>query len=202
LDALRQVLVGGGITVFPGFELSSSEKAHFVCLFPENTTVQQLERYLGSLKLLNPEDGVRPSSLSAEQLLGEVERLGGIAYAAHCTEDSGVLQRKLNHVWRNPLLQAAQIPGALDELKSEEGNGYRLILLNKNPDYQRSRLIGIINARDVAEPKDLQAPQTCCLVRMTEPCFDAFRQAFLDPESRVRLMSDREERYFSRLERV
>jgi hypothetical protein len=202
LDALRQVLVGGGITVFPGFEIASSEKAHFVCLFPENTTVQQLERYLGSLKLLNPSDGVRPSSLSAEQLLEEVNKLGGIAYAAHCTEESGVLQRKLNHVWQNPMLQAAQIPGALDELKNNDGNAYRLMLLNKDPNYKRDRPIGIINARDVSDPSDLRVPQTCCLIRMTWPCFEAFKQAFLDPESRVRLLSDREERYFSRIERV
>ncbi|MCK4546930.1 MAG: DNA repair protein [Candidatus Eisenbacteria sp.] len=202
LDALRQVLEGGGITVFPGFEIASSEKAHFVCLFPEGTSVQQLERYLGSLKLLDPKDGVRPSSLSAEQLLEEVDKLGGIAYAAHCTDDSGVLQRKLNHVWQNPLLQAAQIPGALNELKDDNGIAYRQILLNKDPNYRRDRAIGVINARDVAEPKDLRAPQTCCLVRMTQPGFDAFKQALLDPESRVRLLSDREERFFSRLERV
>ncbi|ABC76780.1 TrlF family AAA-like ATPase [Syntrophus aciditrophicus] len=202
LDGLRQVLVNGGIVVFPGFEIASAEKAHFVCLFSENTTIQQLERYLGSLKLTDPDDGVHPSSLSAEQLLWEIEQLGGIAYAAHCTEKSGVLQRKLDHVWKNSLLLAAQVPGSLDDLKNDEGNAYRIILRNKNRDYQRERPIGIINAKDVAEPKDLQLPQACCLVRMTEPCFDAFRQAFLDPESRVRLLSDRQERFFSQLERV
>jgi energy-coupling factor transporter ATP-binding protein EcfA2 len=202
LDALRQVLVSGGITVFPGFEIASSEKAHFVCLFPEDTTVQQLERYLGNLKLLDPKGGVRPSSLSAEQLLEEVHKLGGLAYAAHCTDDSGILRIKLNHVWQNPGLQAAQIPGTLDELKTDEGNSYRQILLNKDPNYRRERPLGIINARDVAEPNDVHAPQTCCLVRMTQPCFDAFKLAFRDPESRVRLLSDREERFFSRLERV
>ncbi len=202
LDALRNVLVGGGITVFPGFEISSAEKAHFVCLFPESTTVQQLERYLGTLRLLDLQSGVRPSSLSAEQLVKEVDGLGGLAYAAHCTEDGGVLRLKLNHVWQNPLLLAAQIPGTLDELRNDEGNACRVILQNKNPDYLRNRPIGIINARDVAKPEDLRASQACCLIRMTRPSFDAFRQAFLDPDSRVRLLTDREERYFSRLERV
>jgi len=202
LDALRRVLASSGITVFPGFEIASSEKAHFVCLFPEDTTVQQLERYLGNLKLLDPKGGVRPSSLSAEQLMEEVHKLGGLAYAAHCTEDSGILHLKLNHVWQNPRLQAAQIPGTLDELKTDEGNSYRQILLNKDPNYRRNRPLGIINARDVAEPNDLRVPQTCCVVRMTQPSFDAFKLAFLDPESRVRLLSDREERFFSRLERV
>jgi len=202
LDALRQVLASGGITVFPGFEIASSEKAHFVCLFREDISVQQLERYLGSLKLLDPKDGVRPSSLSAEQLLEEVHKLGGLAYAAHCTQDSGVLRLRLNHVWQNPHLQAAQIPGALAELRTDDENAYRQILLNKDPNYRRERPLGIINARDVAEPKNLHTPQACCLVRMTEPGFDAFKQAFLDPESRVRLLRDQEERFFSRLEHV
>ena len=197
-EALRLVLVNGGITVFPGFELASSEKAHFVCLFPENTAVQQLERFLGCLKLTEIEEGTRPSSLSAEQLLHEVQRLNGFVYAAHCTEQSGVLQRQLNHIWKNPLLLAAQIPGSIEELN----DAYRQIVLNKNPDYRRERPIGTINARDVANPNDLNSNKSCCLIRMTDPCFDAFRQAFLDPESRVRLVSDQEERFYSRLERV
>ncbi len=202
LDALRDVLQTGGVTVFPGFEIASSEKAHFVCLFPETTTKQQLERYLGRLELLDPADEIRPTSLSAKNLIDKVDELGGCVYAAHCTEDSGVLQRKLNHVWKHPLLKAAQIPGTVDELRSGEGNRYRQILLNRTSDYARERPMGLINARDVVEPEDLRKAQSCCLVRMTEPSFDAFKQALLDPESRVRLLSDRQERYFSRLERV
>jgi ABC-type lipoprotein export system ATPase subunit len=198
LEALREVLLKGGITVFPGFEVASSEKAHFVCLFPEKTSVQQLERFLGCLKLTGIEEGTRPSSLSAEQLLQELEQLNGFVYAAHCTEQSGVLHRQLNHVWKNPLLLAAQIPGRIEELS----NGSRQILLNKNPDYRRERPIGRINARDVAEPRDLKSITACSLIRMTDPGFDAFRQAFLDPESRVRLVSDQEERFYSRLEGV
>jgi len=202
LNGLRQVLVSGGIVVFPGFEIASSEKAHFVCLFPESTDESQLNRYLGSLKLTDTQDHVRPSSLSAEQLLAEVQRLGGFAYAAHCTEKNGVLNRKLDHVWKNPCLLAAQIPGTLDDLKNDEGNAYRLILLNKNNDYHRERPIGLINAKDIVEPNNLVSSQACCLVRMTNPCFDAFRLAFLDSESRVRLMSDLSEHFFTQIKRV
>ncbi len=75
-------------------------------------------------------------------------------------------------------------------------------MLNKNSDYQRERPIGIINAKDIVEPNNLQTPQTCCLVRMTDPSFDAFKLAFLDPESRVHLMSDLHERFLSQIKRV
>jgi len=112
------------------------------------------------------------------------------------------LSRKLNHVWKNPLLRAAQIPGNLDDLKNGEGNSYRQILLNNNPDYKRELPIGIINAKDVAVPEDLANPKASCLVKMTKPCFESFRLAFQDPESRVRLNSEVSEKYYSRIEKL
>jgi len=155
---------------------------------------------LGALGLTNPDDGVWPSNLGGNDLLAKVDELGGIVYAAHCTNDSGVLKQKLMHVWQNPLLKAAQIPGSLDDLKNETGSGYRQILLNKTPGYQRDFRAAIINAKDVATPKDLESPTASCLVKMTRPGFDSFKLAFQDPESRVRLNSDVIEKYYSRIE--
>ncbi|CAA9891065.1 DNA repair protein [Candidatus Methylobacter favarea] len=203
VDAIRNIMNQNGILVFPGFEIASCEKAHFVCLYPEDTTTVQLHRYLGDLQLLDPEDGVCPSSLSAQQLLQKVENeQGGFIYAAHCTDDSGLLKLRLNHIWKNELLKAAQIPGALDDLKNEVGNGYRQILLNKDPGYKRELQIGIINAKDVANPGDLANPKASCLIKMTKPSFASFKLAFQDPESRVRLNSDVAEKYYSQLERM
>ena len=200
VDAIRELMTQQGIVVFPGFEIASSEKAHFVCLFPETTTTDHLNRYLGNLGLTNPTDGVWPSNLGGNELLSKVEALGGIAYAAHCTDDSGVLFRKLHHVWQNPLLKAAQIPGALDDLKNSEGYPYRQILLNREPEYRRERPVAIINAKDVVRPEDLHNSKTSCLIKMTRPCFASLKQAFLDPESRVRLHSDVPEKHYSRIE--
>jgi len=201
VDAIRTLMNANDILVFPGFEIASSEKAHFVCLFPENATILELNRYLGSLELLDPEDGIRPSRLSAEQLLKKVEEdFNGFAFAAHCTDDNGVLYRKLNHVWQNPLLKAAQIPGSLDDLKNQTSNGYWQILLNKTPDYKRELPVAIINAKDVAVPQDLGNPKASSLIKMTNPGFNSFKLAFQDPESRVRLNSDVIEKYYSRIE--
>jgi len=202
VNAIRKLMSQHDIIVFPGFEIASSEKVHFVCLFAEDTSTVALNRYLGNLELLDPEDGVRPSKLSAEQLLQKVDDLGGVLYAAHCTEQSGVLKQRLNHVWRNPLLKAAQIPGTLDELKGIEDDFYRKVLLNRNPDYKRERPVAILNAKDVEKPGTLHNSTASCLIKMTKPCFASFKQAFLDPESRVRLNSDMPEKYYSRIERV
>lgn len=200
VDLIRDVMNQNGILVFPGFEIASTEKAHFVCLFPENTSKDQLNRYLGALGLTNPSNGVWPSNLGGNDLLTKVEELGGFVYAAHCTDDNGVLRRKLVHVWQNPLLKAAQIPNSLDDLKNEDGMGYRQILLNNEPDYKRELQVGIVNAKYVALPEDLANPKASCLIKMTNPSFTAFKLAFQDPESRVRLNSEVSEHHYSRLE--
>lgn len=202
INAVRKIMSQNDIVVFPGFEISSSEKAHFVCLFPETTTEDDLNRYLGSLGLTNSENDVWPSNLGGNDLLKKVNELGGFAYAAHCTEGSGVLSRRLHHVWQNSLLKAAQIKGTLEDLKNQGEDGYCQILLNKTPEYQRERPVALINAKDVAQPDDLHKPETCCLIKMTKPCFSSFKQAFLDPESRVRLLSEVPEKYYSCIESI
>ncbi len=88
----------------------------------------------------------------------------------------------------------------MDDLKSETGNGYRQILLNKTPEYRRELPAAIINAKDVATPEDLGNPKASCLIKMTNPGFDSFKLAFQDPEPRVRLNSDVTEKYYSRIE--
>ena len=147
IDTLRNVLKPHGITVFPGFEIASNDKTHYVCLFAEDTTVQQLDRYLGNLKLHDPADGIRPSRLSSEELIDEVDRLGGFLYAAHCTQESGLLRNRLNHVWKHPKLRAAQIPGAIDDLTSIEGDFYRKVLLNKGHDKENPHCHLLISER-------------------------------------------------------
>ena len=115
-EIMRRVLVEASIVVFPGFEVATTEKVHWVCLFPEDTSEQQLERYLGRLELTNPEDGVRPSRLGGQQLLQCVDELGGFVFAAHATSDSGLLKGKFNNLWADARLRAAQIPGKIDDL--------------------------------------------------------------------------------------
>lgn len=202
VDAIRTLCNEQGVIVLPGFEIASTEKAHFVCLFAEDTTTTQLNRYLGELGLSDPTDGVRPSRYGGQDILRKVDDLGGFIYAAHCTDQSGVLSQNLVHVWQDEQLKAAQIPGTLDELKNEENSGYRQILLNRDTNYKRDIPVGIINAKDVAKPEDLANPRASCLIKMTRPSFESFKLAFQDPDSRVRLNSDRSEEYYSRIEKL
>ena len=63
------------------------------------------------------------------------------------------------------------------------------MFLNKDDSYRRERPVAAINAKDVAKPEDLDQPSATCFIKMTRPTFAAFKVAFLDPGSRVRLNS-------------
>lgn len=199
VDQIRNALSANGIVVLPGFEVSTTEKVHWVCLFPEGTETSTLERCLGKLDLSDPQDGVTPSNMGAAELLDIVqERYGGFCYAAHVTHKNGLLKETKNNLWKLRSLRAAQIPGSVQELPPE----YKPIARNQNADYARERPMTFINAKDVAEPRDLAEPGASCWIKMTRPCFDAFVTAFKDPESRVRLNHDMAEHHYSRIEGV
>ena len=200
IDAIRSVMQPAEILVFPGFEIESSEKIHFVCLFSDKKTTAELNRYLGRLGLSDIQDGTRPSELSSKQIFSKIEELNGICYAAHCINDKGILKNRMNHIWRDEKLKIAQIPSAVEDLKGDKYDFFRKVIINKNPDYKRATPIAVINAKDVASPKDLKHPQASCLIKMTTPSFEAFRLAFQDSESRVRLNSDIADAHYSWIE--
>lgn len=198
VDAIRAFLLPQGIVVLPGFEICTTEKIQWVCLFPEDTRVDQLTRYLGKLGLLDPKDGVRPTKLSGDQLLAEVEALGGFCYAAHATDPKGILTQKANHLWVDPRLRAAQIR----ETPAKAPQPYRQILANTDPNYRRDRPMALINATDIEEPERLRDSRASCFIKMTRPGFQSLCTAFMDPESRIRLVDDMKEDFYSCIERL
>ena len=94
--------------------------------------------------------------------------------------------------WRDENLLAVQIPGAVDDLQPDKGD----IVRNKDANYRReparaaNLALAVVNAKDVATPDDLAEPGASCWIKMSEVSVDGLRQAFLDPESRIRLNSD------------
>lgn len=200
-EKIKSVFGQHGIIVFPGFEIASSEKIHFVCLFDESTSLDQIKMRLGALgvDINQPEAPVQKSAID---IINYVNDQGGFIFAAHSTNDDGVLKRRMNHIWQHPKLLAAQIPGPIDDLKGVEDDFYRKVFLNKNADYRRERAMAAINAADVATPEDIKRDGASCLIKMTRPCFASFKQAFCDAGSRVRLNSDKPESFASAIERI
>lgn len=50
-ESLREYLSEHGIVVFPGFEISTAEKIHIVCLFSDELDFVKLNQILGDLGL-------------------------------------------------------------------------------------------------------------------------------------------------------
>ncbi len=204
LNVIRDRLSTKGILVFPGFEISSTEKIHMVCLFSEGTSTPELHQYLGQLGITGRSDHVAPSNLGCLEIAKRIHEINGFWYAAHMTGSNGLLRLNqdgggLVHVWTDhSSVQAGQIPGAVDDLEDK----YKKIVLNKNADYRRERPITAINAKDVARPEDLKDPRSSTFIKMTRPCFESLLLAFKYPESRVRLQSEMQEHYASRIDHV
>ncbi|MCW5255059.1 ATPase [Verminephrobacter aporrectodeae subsp. tuberculatae] len=203
VDGLRRFLEPHGIIVFPGFEIASSEKVHMVCLFPEDTTTDQLNRYLGKLSLTDPGDTVQPSNKTCLDLARIIFDCGGFWYAAHMTGANGLLHLNqagggLSHIWKDEtLVKAGQIPGPLEDLPQN----HKQIVLNKDPNYRRAHHIALLNAKDVVTPDDLANPRASSWIKMTRPGFESFLAAFKDPDSRIRLGFPPEAHY-SRMEKL
>ena len=199
-EKLRSLLRDNDIVVFPGFEIATAEKIHIVCLFSEDTSADQLNRYLGRLGLTDVENGVMPSHLSCLDIAKIVENdLNGFWYAAHITSDNGILKMgQMNHIWKNPSLRAAQIPLSLDEIDPRYSN----IIKNKEPEYKKESPFAFINAKDICKPEDLLEKNSYCLVKMSEIDFSCFKQAFQDPDARVKLSYDQNERFHSSIDKI
>ena len=196
--AFRYAAADRKITIFPGFEISSSEGIHILCIYPPDTVEEKLDRFLGEFGIRSPEPSADLSSESFEEVLQRVREQGGITVAAHVTGDKGLFEvldgQARIRAWRNEDLLAVQIPGPVSDLP----NGVRPVVENKNPDYSRSHAVGkeqavaVVNAKDVAKPQDLDDPSATCWIKMSEVTIEGLRQAFLDPDSRIRLNGDPE----------
>ena len=194
VPGFRAAAAGRAVHVFPGFELTSSEGVHVLCLYPPDSEQDQLGRYLGAFGITNPNPSSDLSPMALIDVLAKVREQGGVTVAAHVTSDQGGMLKVLKaqariRAWRDEHLLAVQIPGRVDDLPQD----LRQIVENKNPDYRRSDApeehlaIAAINAKDVIEPLDLEDRAATCWIKMSEVSIEGLRQAFLDPGSRIRL---------------
>lgn len=187
------------IHIFPGFELRSKEGVHVLCIYPPATDEVQLGRFLGEFGIRDAEPAKETlANKSFEQILPCVREQGGITIAAHVTNDNGLFKvmqgQPLIHVWQSPELLAVQIPGGIDALDLN----HRRIIQNQDPNYQRATAgedgglaVAVVNASDVCSPEQLEKPAASCFIKM-EVSIGGLRQAFLDPESRIRLGTEPE----------
>ena len=177
------------LRAFSGFEAVTKDGIHFLCLFDPDKD-DALERFIGECGI---HDTIRPSPTGSKdsiELLECARNWGAVCIAAHVASEGGLL-RKLSgqsriNVWTHPDLLACALPGPV----SNAPEGIRPILENKDAQHRRDRSPAILNASDVNGPEDLKKDGATCFIKMSTVSVEAFRQAFLDPASRIRLHSD------------
>ena len=191
--AFRSASLNRPVHIFPGFEVSSSEGVHLLCLYPPDSNDDQLGRYLGELGIRDTSPSTGLATKTFAEILEAVDSQGGIAIAAHVTNEGGLFKVLSGlpriHAWRDGNLLAIQIPGIVEDLPQ----GIRQIVENRNLDYRRAHAaedglaIAVVNAKDIVKPGQLDVPSATCWIKMQEVSIDGLRQAFLDPGSRIRL---------------
>ena len=191
--AFRSASRSRPIHIFPGFELSSSEGVHLLCLYPPDTGDDQLGRYLGEFGIRVTRPSTQPATKTFAEILEAIQSQGGIAIAAHVTNDRGLFRvlsgQPRIRAWQDENLLAVQIPGLIEDLPQD----VHPIVNNQNPEYRRTNApedglaIAVVNAKDIVEPGQLDIPSATCWIKMQEVSIDGLRQAFLDPGSRIRL---------------
>lgn len=195
VPVFRDAAADRGITIFPGFELASSEGIHVLCIYPPDTGQERLGRFLGEFGIVETAPSSTLSNLTFNELLVKVREQQGISIAAHVIHDGGLFkvlsgQARIN-AWRSEDLLAIQIPAAVADLSPD----VRQIVENKSQQYRRGRpvdenlAVAAINATDVTKPGDLGNPSANCWIKMSEVSIEGLRQAFLDPGSRIRINS-------------
>ena len=118
--AFRAAAEGRGILIFPGFELSSREGIHVLCIYAPDTTDDLLARYLGQFGITDTKPSAKLADLAFMDILAKVREQSGIAIAAHVTNNSGLLKvltgQACIQAWRSRDLLAIQIPGLVADL--------------------------------------------------------------------------------------
>ena len=196
VGAFRDAAAGRGIHIFPGFELSSNEGIHVLCIYAPDTDEELLGRYLGAFGITDTNPSATLASKSFLEVLAMVRQQGGVAIAAHVTNENGLLNvlsgQACIQAWRSEDLLAVQIPRTVADLPPN----VKPIVENRNAQYRRDspaadRLgVAVVNAMDIVKPEDLGKGSATCWIKMSEVTIEGLRQAFLDPGSRIRLNPD------------
>jgi len=191
--SLRAVAEKAGIVVFPGFEAVSKDGVHFLCLFDASTPEAEVSARIGHCQVVEGDEDSPIGQLDATALLAAcTQEWGAVCIAAHVAAPGGLLKvlsgQSRMRAWKDLNLRGCCLPGPV----ADAPENLRPILRNTSRDYRRPYPVAVLNAKDVCDPSDLGRPGTSTLIKMTAPSRAGLAQAFLDPESRIRLDSDPE----------
>ena len=207
IDPIREASRGSDVIVFPGFEITTDSGAdgiHILCLFNPNTSQNTLDGILSNLGLL-PErrfhnDG-SPKAITKNmsEAIKIIKGQDGICIAAHVSSDNGLLKKAEGQIrielFKNPDLLACEIPNGREKL----GKFEKSVITNEYTLYQRKRPIACLNSSDAKSIDEIGKKKT--FIKLSSFTVEGLREAFIDWESRIRLLPDQPEvpHWFSKI---
>jgi len=170
-----------GVFVMPGVEITSiggKRGIHILALFDASTKRESIIDFLTKIGIDAEKRGKENaiSNCTPETLISHIKELKGLCIAAHADSSQGILDD----------LQGNQ---RISIVQNEDLNGIELVDVNNakffdgtDPNYKR--FVPCIQSSDAHAIKDIGRKVT--RLKMDKPCLEGIRQAFLDPESRIK----------------
>ena len=174
--ATRRAARGGGLTVLPGIEVSSSEEIHILGLFGSDEAAEAMqeevysrlrgqndEEVFGYQVVVDEEDQVEDldqrlligaSTLGVDRVVDLIHRLGGLAVASHVDREGFGIFGQLGFIPDNLALDALEVSRRADyeavRARHRQSQDYALIT---SPDAHYLEDIGVVATRALmAEP--------------------------------------------------
>src|ERR1700674_57048 len=194
---IRDAATGSAVTVVPGVEFTLSPNWHVIAIFEPTANVEKLWDCIVQMGLgrppddrFHPDGSPKASPKTLSDALQIIARFGGIVFAPHACGNLGLLnlpsgQHRVD-CWREPLLLAAD-PGSGKRVESL-GDFERGAFENSHDLYRRSHPIAPLWTSDARALSGIGRFSTW--IKVGAPTIEAFRQAFLDPGSRIRHPED------------
>ncbi len=196
------------IILFPGFEISADvgKGMHVLALFEPGTDSEEIDHLLTNCGVPMPRQKPNSNHESATKRLNEIieevqkesenGELKGLIICPHPHEKGIFDNNKISewlqqHEWKKSDLFAVEVPKPIPQMSK----GWQRLFANGKDclkEWRRSRPIAAIMSSDAKalkkeENKDNYIGKRFSWIKMSNPSIESLRQAFLDPESRIRL---------------
>ncbi len=180
------------IHVLPGVEITTYEGPHLLAVFDESKEIEEIRLMIVRLGMSGRGDATdrvgdkSGRTMAIEEILSEVDKLGGMVIAPHVNEKDGLWGPR-EFKGRNAVLNDRRIrilAAPSGEIKRVKERANKTRLLYKNMDNtQITNSFGFINVSDCHRLEDFELNTTW--IKMTTPGLEGVRQVIYEPELRV-----------------
>ena len=164
----------GGMTIFPGMELSCSGGVHLMVILDPSKGSSDIDAIRGSVGYTGtPGDSDAVTSQSVEQVIRAIQSAGGVACAAHVDQPKGLLTSLTDHNTLRPIFKLLDAIEIIDPTAS-----------CLQPHSAALANLASVLGSDSHQPSEIGRGYTW--VKMSAPSIEGLKLALLDPESAIR----------------